>query len=246
MALPGFTAVPHYYGDVIRWFFMAAAAAILLTHPLYANTLRVELPFTLAGALILIILAALTNPHNRNIIAADAVVAGVGMLVYQGWALSQYESSTVLEFGLRQAIAVLFMVALYFSLKTFRAMLLGKIGRRFEPREFDKEPIDEEDIVSSPNFSEEGVDDHLRAEREKELDIMDDPAEEGSRPSSSYAPGSPKAPVNEYITRAARQRNLDIDDDSKGDEDEVKRRARVEEEKARRDKELNDIVAGRQ
>ncbi len=251
----GITSVPHYYGDVVRWLFMTAAAVILLTHPFYANMLRIELPFTLAGAVILVALAALTNPHNKGVIAADVIAAGVGMVIYQGWALSQYDSSTILEFALRQVVAVLFMASLYFSLKTLRAMVLGKIGRKYEPGEFSKD-ADEEEVVTKSEYSMRGrVDHHHRAEREKELDIMDDADDkrEDEVATPTRLPPQPRptddgTPVNEFITRAARARNLDIDTDNKAKDEEYeeRRRAQIAADKARRDKELEDLAAGRQ
>src|SRR3990167_7129641 len=84
-------------------------------------------------------LAALTNPHNRSIVLADAVAAGVAVVIYQAWALFEYESSTWVEFALRELIALIFIAAFYFSMKTLRAMLLHKVGKREEVGEFDSE-----------------------------------------------------------------------------------------------------------
>lgn len=135
--VPSIASVPHYYGDAVRRLQVSGAVAILIAHPFYANDLRPELPFTILGALVLVALAALTNPHNKTLVVADVIAAGVGMLVYQAWALFEYESSTWLEFGLRQGIAILFMMTFYFSTKTMRAMLLGQIGKHEELGEFD-------------------------------------------------------------------------------------------------------------
>ena len=131
--------VPHYYGDVVRQCFVLGAALMLLSAPFYTDTLRTHLPFLLLGGLVFVALAALTNPHNRSVVLADAVAAGVAVVIYQTWALFDYESSTWIEFGLRQLIALIFVAAFYFSMKTLRAMLLGKVGKREEVGEFDTE-----------------------------------------------------------------------------------------------------------
>ena len=131
--------VPHYYGDVVRQCFVVGAALILLFSPFYTDTLRTHLPFLLFGGLVFVALAALTNPHNRSIVLADAVAAGVAVVIYQAWALFEYESSTWVEFALRELIALIFIAAFYFSMKTLRAMLLHKVGKREEVGEFDSE-----------------------------------------------------------------------------------------------------------
>src|SRR3989344_7448789 len=87
--LPIRPAVPHYYGDIVRELFVAVAALIVVGAPFYADTLSTELPYEIAAALILAGLAALVNPHNKPFLIANAVAAGVGLLIYENWALSK-------------------------------------------------------------------------------------------------------------------------------------------------------------
>lgn len=131
------TRIPHYYGDVVRQLFIVAAALMLITAPFYASTLKVELPFEIAGALVLIALAALANPHSKLIMMGNAVVAGVGLVIFQTWALYTYSEASWMQFILREVLAVLFLAAFYFSMKTLRAFLLGKVGKHWEAGEFD-------------------------------------------------------------------------------------------------------------
>ena len=131
--------VPHYYGDYIRQLFNIAAPLMLITAPFYANNLTIELPFEIVGALVLVALAALTNPHKQTIVVADAVAAGLGLLVYGTWALLTYDNSSWLQFILREVIALLFLTAFYFSMKTVRAFALHQIGKHDEAGEFDEE-----------------------------------------------------------------------------------------------------------
>lgn len=132
-------AVPHYYGDVIRQLFVAGAIAMLVGAPFYTTELQPQFPFILFGAIVFVALAALTNPHKKTLTVFDCIAAGVAVFIYETWALSQYASSTWLEFSLRQIIALIFIAAFYFSMKTFRAMYLHQIGKREEVGEFDSE-----------------------------------------------------------------------------------------------------------
>lgn len=132
------TEVPHYYGNLVRQLLILAAGVMFVAAPWYTNDLRVELPFILAGILVVVILAALINPHSKRIAAACAVASGVGMLIFGSWALFsfKFEYATWVALGLRELLALLFLGAFYFSMKTFRAMMLGKVGRKDVVGEF--------------------------------------------------------------------------------------------------------------
>jgi len=131
--------IPHYHGDIIRQLLMFVAGVMLVASPFYTTDLKLQFPFILIGAVVFVAVAALTNPHNTNIIVADAVASGVGLLIYQTWALFNYADSSWVEFALREGIALILMTVFYFSMKTLRAMLLGKVGKREEVGEFDTE-----------------------------------------------------------------------------------------------------------
>lgn len=138
MPYPFEQRVSHYYGDQIRQIFMGLAALMLVGAPFYMDSLRGEFPFAVAGALALAAIGALANPHKRIVFVASAVAAGAGAVIYGAWALYDYHDSTWTQFVLRQAIALLFLAAFYFSVKTLRAYLMGKIGKRDEAGEFDE------------------------------------------------------------------------------------------------------------
>jgi hypothetical protein len=130
-------SVPHYYGDYVRQFFLGASALMLFSAPFYADNLKAELPFEVAGALILVSLGALTNPWKPLIMTANAIAAGIGVAVYQSWALVGYDANDLVPFVLRQAIAFAFLFAFYFAVKTCRCMMLGQVGKRATFGEFE-------------------------------------------------------------------------------------------------------------
>ncbi len=133
----GYSPVKHYYGDVVRQLFIAGAILMCVGAPYYADTLSAELPFEIVGAIVLIALAALSNPHGRGFITADSVAAGVGLLIYETWSLYRYEDSTWVQFFLRELISIIFLAAFYFSMKTLRAMILHTVGHGPQVGEFD-------------------------------------------------------------------------------------------------------------
>ena len=134
--------VPHYHGDIVRQLFISTAALLLIGAPFYADSLRTELPFEIAGAILLVALAALANPHNRTIFMAGAVAAGVGLVIFETWALFSYHESTWMQFILREVVALAFLAGFYFSMKTVRAFVMHKVGKRDEAGEFDEREFD--------------------------------------------------------------------------------------------------------
>lgn len=143
--------VSHYYGDIVRDFLLGGAVVMLLSAPFYADELRAELPFEVISAIIIVGLAAMTNPWKKSILAADAIAAGIVTAVYQIWALNGYDTTGTTAFILREAISIIFMFAFYFSVKTLRAMVLHQIGKRASIDEFSEEGSSEtEDVEDDP------------------------------------------------------------------------------------------------
>ncbi|MEK7133944.1 MAG: hypothetical protein AAB804_02640 [Patescibacteria group bacterium] len=132
-------SIPHYYGDAARQLMLGAAALMLIASPLYGNSLRLEFPFIVVGALIAATFAALTNPRDLWVSVGDAVVSGVGVVAYATWGIFEYDVINPIAFVLRLVVGVLFLFAFYFSMKTVRAFLLRQIGRRERVDEFDTE-----------------------------------------------------------------------------------------------------------
>lgn len=126
---PDFTPIPHYHGDKARMFLLGAAALMLFASPLYADSLKDQFWLIVCGALASVAVAAVTDPHRRGSLMADAVVAGAGMAAYAGWGLLGYDPADPVTFVLRLAVAIIFLFAFYFSLKTVRAFLLKEVGR---------------------------------------------------------------------------------------------------------------------
>ena len=123
-------SIPHYYGDYVRQIFMLCGAAMLIFSPFLAASFPGALPFEIGGALLVAILGALTNPAKQISMLAEAIVAGVGVVTYELLALNSFSSGAMIAFIEREALAVAFLFALYFSLKTIRNMAFHMIGKK--------------------------------------------------------------------------------------------------------------------
>mgnify|MGYP001611693625 CR=1 FL=1 len=137
---PGLNLGPrlaHYYGDYVRKLFIVAAALMLILAPFLPSGLWVlTLPFDIVGALVLVALAALTNPKKELIMLANAAAAGIGLAASEVIALSAFANGESLVFIAREVLAFVFVLALYFALKTLRAMRFQQVGKRELPGEF--------------------------------------------------------------------------------------------------------------
>ncbi len=145
---------PHHHDITsVKQLMLGAAALMLVFAPFYGDSLRLELPFELLGALIIVSLVALTRTMERAVITADAIAAGVGMCIYQTWALLGYENTISIAFVLRETFAVLFMFAFYFSVMASRSMIIRE-AEKVEPS--DERQGDYEDVL--PTYSPEDKD----------------------------------------------------------------------------------------
>lgn len=120
--------IPHYYGDGVRRLFIGAAALMLFASPLYSDNMSLQLPFEILGALILVVLAAITSPRSTWVFIANSVAAAVGVTTFQMWTIRGFSVDQPIAFVFREAVAIVLLFALYFSVKTLRAMMLKQVG----------------------------------------------------------------------------------------------------------------------
>src|SRR3989344_7832685 len=89
---PRWEMIPHYYGDIVRQLFLGIVVLMLFAAPFYTSNLPVELPFIVVGAVVIVGLGGLTNPFKRWVMTMNTVVSGVGVVIYETWALMSYQS----------------------------------------------------------------------------------------------------------------------------------------------------------
>ena len=131
-------SIPHYYGDHVRQIFIVTGAAMLIMAPFLINRAPALLPFEIGGAIVLVVLAALTNPKKLWVLMTDSLAAGVGIIVFESLAIAAYASGNWFAFMALEVVTLAFLFALYFSLKTVRSMVLGQVGKRGTFGEFNE------------------------------------------------------------------------------------------------------------
>lgn len=117
----------HYYGDVVRFLFLLAAAIMLISLPFLNNNLPVPLIFSITTILSIGVLAGFTNPLQRTTAIINTGVSAISLVTFEYYAVNYYLDFSLSEmFVVNQILAFIFLFALYYSTKTLRAMLVQK------------------------------------------------------------------------------------------------------------------------
>lgn len=114
---------PHYYGSLIRQHFFFAGLLILIAVFIDSELRSTYLTMGLFMVIALILLAGLTSRSNRMIVLIDVIVSAAMFLVFEYFAITtfvQYGNFANGIFILRQLIALVFLITMYYSTKTLR------------------------------------------------------------------------------------------------------------------------------
>lgn len=112
----------HYHGDEVRVLFLVSAVVLIVAQSTGAN-----LPLSSTGAviaaIILVVAAGVTNPAQSGIHWLNAIVAIVGTLLFGTSAVEHYRAGISVfdpSFTAIEALALLSLVALYYTTRTIR------------------------------------------------------------------------------------------------------------------------------
>ena len=73
---------PHYYGDTVRALFLLAGVVVLLASPLDEDIIPYGWSAAIPIALIVVLLAGMTSPRQRFVMAANAAVSAAGLAFF--------------------------------------------------------------------------------------------------------------------------------------------------------------------
>jgi hypothetical protein len=120
-----YISLTHYYGDIVRKLFFAAAILMLFGLPFFSERVPVPTIWSLVAIVTIGFLAGLTNPVKSFPAWVNTIVSGIAVIIFEAFAVMTYRDiGPDVLFLANQALAILFLIALYFSTKTLRAMVL--------------------------------------------------------------------------------------------------------------------------
>ena len=120
--------IPHYYGDAVRGLFVLAAVIMLATLPFFNREIPTSIPVTLLFIAALGLLAGLTNPRERWVALLNTIISITAAIGFGYWGVIAYENYSITSwlFWTNEALAIIFLAALYYSAKTVRGMAQRK------------------------------------------------------------------------------------------------------------------------
>lgn len=121
-------APAHYYGDTIRLMFIGAALIMLFGLPAISGYLNVPTWFSITGILVLAISAGLSSPTYLWSAIINFVVAAVGFVIFEMATLQSFSTrnSNSELFIANLVLGGVFLLAIYFSVKTVRGFFIRK------------------------------------------------------------------------------------------------------------------------
>ncbi|MBI5405424.1 hypothetical protein HY972_00070 [Candidatus Kaiserbacteria bacterium] len=125
-SIPQRRRIPHYHGDIVRVLFVVGAIVLIV-----AQSTGADLPLTTAGAVVsavlLVVAAGITNPTQSKIHWLNACIAVGGALLFGANAVGRYRAGISVfdtSFIYVEALALLSLIALYFTTRTIRGFYL--------------------------------------------------------------------------------------------------------------------------
>lgn len=125
-SVPQHRAILHYHGDNVRVLFVVSAVVLII-----AQSTGAELPLSTTGAVIsavvLVVTAGITNPTQGWIHWLNALIAITGTLLFGTTAVEHYRAGISIfnsSFTYIEALALLSLIALYFTTRTIRGFHL--------------------------------------------------------------------------------------------------------------------------
>jgi len=123
--IPQHRTMMHYHGDQVRAIFFMAAIVLIV-----AQSTGADLPLSTIGAVltavVLVVAAGVTNPEQSSIHWMNACLAIAGTLMFGTTAVARYRGGmSIFDFSFIyiEMLALLSLVALYFTTRTIRWML---------------------------------------------------------------------------------------------------------------------------
>ncbi|OGG78327.1 hypothetical protein A3A36_00825 [Candidatus Kaiserbacteria bacterium RIFCSPLOWO2_01_FULL_52_12b] len=120
--------IPHYHGDNTRILFVVSAIVLIV-----AQSTGAELPLSttasVVAAVLLVVAAGITNPEQPGIHWLNAFFAIFGTLLFGTSAVSHYRAGIGFfdgSFVYTEALALLSLIALYFTTRTIRGIHISR------------------------------------------------------------------------------------------------------------------------
>ncbi len=117
----------HYYGDVVRRLFLLGAFVMALTYPFFCPLVLGPSYVPIMAIIILGIAAGVTNPRQTWVAVLDLLISVFAVALFEYHSVYAYREFSAWDyfFWTNQFLALIFLIALYYSVKTLRGKLMS-------------------------------------------------------------------------------------------------------------------------
>ncbi len=121
---------PHYYGDIVRALFLVAALIMLIELPALNRQIGVPVAVSVVSILVLGLAAGLTNPELIWDAGINMAISVLSFGVFETYAVIAFRENggTDTFFLTNLALGFVCLLAVYFSVKTLRGLMMGQRG----------------------------------------------------------------------------------------------------------------------
>ena len=123
----------HYYGKIVRAIFIVGALTMLVSFPFFSHLINLPLPIHIFFIVLFVVIGGLISPLSKSIFILGSIVPVFALAMFEYYALYTYKNLSGLDginvafFWVNQILALMFIFAMYLSIKTLRAMVQGKM-----------------------------------------------------------------------------------------------------------------------
>ena len=111
----------HYYGDTVRKLFLAGAIVMILTYPFFSPFVPQSPAFMIIAIVLLAVMAGTTSPKQHWMAAVDIAVSLFAVVFFENHAITFVRTPLTWIFLTDQLLVLIFIIALYLSVKTCRS-----------------------------------------------------------------------------------------------------------------------------
>ncbi len=141
-----------YYGDLVRKLFILCGLVILITLPFLKTLIPGPIYYSLTLVIVLAFFAGMTNRKFKKILVVDVIISGIGFIVFAYQAIMHFIGLFDLFFVTNLILAVIFLFAFYWSIKTARGLKFPSRPVIDTPRKFWQSIVNaNEDTPATPH-----------------------------------------------------------------------------------------------
>ncbi len=115
-----------YYGNIVRKLFILCGLVILITLPFLKSLITGPIFYSLLIVIVLALSAGITSARYKKTILVDVIISALGFSFFAYQGIKNFSGFVNLFFITNLVLAIIFLFAFYWSIKTARELKFPK------------------------------------------------------------------------------------------------------------------------